>query len=73
MTAPETMHFDGPCPFLLCLEEGPHDHPICPDCGAVRYGNMFCETCQAHYAERQEELLDTLEELLTRALNSIGE
>ena len=40
------MHFDGPCPFLACLEAGPHDHPICPDCGAVRYGNLTCNTCR---------------------------
>jgi hypothetical protein len=42
----EAVHFDGPCPFLTCLDSAPHDHPVCPDCGAVRYGNMFCATCR---------------------------
>jgi hypothetical protein len=46
----EAMHFDGLCPFLTCLELGPHDHPICPACGAVNYGNMFCDTCQRERA-----------------------
>lgn len=34
------------CPFLLCLVPGPHTHPACPACGAVRYGNIYCATCQ---------------------------
>lgn len=34
------------CPFLLCLVAEPHTHPVCPDCGAVRYGNAFCGTCR---------------------------
>jgi hypothetical protein len=33
------------CPFLMCLETGPHTHPICPTCGAVRYGAIQCTTC----------------------------
>ena len=37
--------FLGPCPFLTCTETGPHEHVCCPDCGAVRHGNMFCNTC----------------------------
>ena len=36
----------GPCPFLLCLIQVPHEHPICPECDAVRFGNMYCETCR---------------------------
>lgn len=42
----ETIHFDGPCPLLLCLAEVPHDHPICPKCGAVAYGNISCDECR---------------------------
>ena len=42
----KTIHFDGLCPFLLCLESGPHAHPICPECGAVRDGNINCPTCE---------------------------
>lgn len=67
MTEPKTMHFDGPCPFLLCLEDGPHDHPICPDCGAVRYGNMYCPTCRAYYQEHREEIITNLHKLMERA------
>lgn len=50
------VHFDGPCPFLTCLETGPHDHPVCPDCGAVDFGNFSCSTCQQNNrtAERIE-------------------
>ena len=40
--------FDGPCPFLMCLETGPHVHPVCPECGSVRYGNMFCKECRKY-------------------------
>ena len=45
----ETMKVDGPCPFLLCLETGPHEHPICPECGAVRFGNLFCPRCRKEH------------------------
>jgi len=45
----EGIHFDGPCPFLTCFEEGPHSHPVCPKCGAVRYGNLYCEECRSHW------------------------
>ena len=39
------MKFEGPCLFLLCDEQGPHSHPICADCGAVRFGNFSCPAC----------------------------
>src|SRR5438445_4572934 len=41
--------FDGPCPFLMCLEREPHRHAVCPSCGAIRFGNMFCDLCRAVY------------------------
>lgn len=48
--------FAGPCPFLTCLKQGPHSHPICPDCGAVKYGNpFFCPTCRKNL---EKELLN---------------
>lgn len=37
---------DGPCPFVFCLETDRHAHPVCHECGAVRYGNMYCRTCK---------------------------
>ena len=46
----ETELIVGYCPFLTCLRTKPHTHPICPDCGAVRYGSLFCETCNAWHA-----------------------
>ncbi len=42
----EYMEFDGPCPLLMCLADCPHDHPICPKCGAVAYGNISCDECR---------------------------
>lgn len=39
------MEFQEWCPFLLCLEDTPHVHNICPDCGSVRYGNLSCFVC----------------------------
>lgn len=34
------------CPFVLCNEDREHTHPICPECGALRYGNAWhCDTC----------------------------
>lgn len=50
-TVEEYVPFEGPCPFLTCLQIGPHEHPVCPDCGAVRWGNMYCETCRSHRAK----------------------
>lgn len=41
-----TMHVTQPCRFLTCLEPGEHLHNVCPDCGAVRYGNLHCLVCQ---------------------------
>ena len=42
----EIVHFDGPCNFLMCLETGPHAHPMCPDCGSIDYQNQLtCATC----------------------------
>jgi len=37
--------FEGACPFLTCLLMGSHTHPVCPECGAVNYGNFTCPTC----------------------------
>lgn len=34
------------CPYITCLVREPHTHPVCPDCGAVRYGNISCDTCR---------------------------
>lgn len=47
----------GRCPFLLCTEQDPHAHPVCQTCGAVRFGNMFCATCQVErkkYNDRRD-------------------
>jgi len=52
----DRVHFDGPCPFLLCLATGPHSHPVCPECGAIRYGNLFCGICRA-YRARERRLI----------------
>lgn len=41
----DAIFLDGPCPFLTCLENGPDGHDVCPDCRAVRFGNLFCRTC----------------------------
>ncbi len=42
------------CPFLFCVRTEPHEHSICPECGAVRYGNRFCATCRAYPRELVE-------------------
>lgn len=39
------------CPFLLCLVRGPHAHPVCPQCGAVRFGNLSCDLCNAYHGD----------------------
>ena len=38
--------FSWNCPFLMCHEERPHRHSICPSCGAVRFGNLSCRQCR---------------------------
>lgn len=55
MSAPaKAWHSPGPCPFLTCLITEPHDHPVCPECHAVRYGNIFyCATCNAVFNAEQ--------------------
>lgn len=40
------MDFEGLCPFITCIEHRAHSHTICPECHAVRYGNMHCEHCR---------------------------
>lgn len=45
ISTPDAVILDGPCMFLFCLDDGPHGHDICPDCGAVRFGNASCATC----------------------------
>ena len=52
MTEPKSIHFEGACPFLTCLETGPHDHEVCPVCDAVRYANLFCNTCRQKMNQR---------------------
>jgi hypothetical protein len=56
---------DGPCPFVTCLDTGPHGHDICPECGAVKFGNAFCATCVrswTHVSEKgRAELLAAVE------------
>jgi len=56
---------DGPCLFLTCLETGVHGHDVCPECGAVRFGNVFCRTCLTRCdglsAEFRAELLSNLD------------
>lgn len=54
---------DGPCPLLTCLDTGPHGHDICPECKAVRFGNLFCRTCLTHQAANGSR---TAAELLRR-------
>lgn len=44
-----SVRIEGWCPFLTCLEEGPHEHEVCQDCGAVRHGNITCPTCRAYH------------------------
>lgn len=46
MSEAKTIEFDGPCPFATCLKTEKHSHPICPECGAVRFGNLSCGECK---------------------------
>ena len=32
----------------MIFEKLPNDHPICPKCGAVAYGNICCDECRAN-------------------------
>ena len=45
----DLLWFSGPCSFFFCTEKGLHFHPVCPKCGAVRFGNFFCDYCQEQY------------------------
>lgn len=54
------MYFDGSCPFLLCIEQEPHTHPICPLCGAVKFGNVCCETCRKNWEKELQKYWDQL-------------
>ena len=57
------MHFDGCCPFLLCFADCPHDHPICPKCGAVGYGNISCAECRNNIDIHRELAIIELDEI----------
>ena len=41
------MHYTEACCLARCHARGPHDHAICPRCGAVDFGNAYCQTCRA--------------------------
>ena len=60
----DSVRFDGPCPFLMCSARRAHSHPVCPDCGAVRYGNISCPTCRQHH-EHESRLLKAIGALQT--------
>jgi hypothetical protein len=52
LTTRQVVEFDGPCMFLSCLAAQPHAHAVCPTCGAVRFGNMFCQDCERYRGGR---------------------
>jgi hypothetical protein len=43
-------YYDGPCPFMYCGKKALHIHPICPNCGALRFGNYYCKLCRQYRA-----------------------
>ncbi len=63
------VHWDGPCPFLTCLEPGPHDYPVCPDCGTIRNGNINCRTCVSTWPDHWESKRIILERMDQEAMN----
>lgn len=65
ISGPAAVFVDGSCPFLTCLDSGPHGHDVCPACGAVRFGNMFCATCVRTWElseETRAQLLAAIED-----------
>ena len=50
--------FDDWCPFLLCLEDTPHVHNRCPECNAIRYGNLGCMTCSEFWSFIRKPQMD---------------
>lgn len=55
----DVVRFDGPCPYLMCAQTSVHAHPVCPECGAVRYGNAFgCETCKVQRRRYDIEVVE---------------
>ncbi|HEX3058077.1 MAG TPA: hypothetical protein VHP62_01875 [Usitatibacter sp.] len=42
----KTVSFDGACPFLLCVTQEPHEHPVCETCNAMNFGNLSCDDCR---------------------------
>jgi len=47
----KTFEIESACPFLLCCQTGPHSHSICPECGTVRHGNIYCKNCRDYSEE----------------------
>jgi hypothetical protein len=54
MTEVKYVEYDGPCPFLFCMATGKHKHPVCPKCGALMYGNVFCDECKRNVDMERE-------------------
>jgi hypothetical protein len=52
-----SIHFEGPCPFLLCLDQDAHDHPVCEDCRTCNYGSFDCSTCRTKGPAYRQGLL----------------
>lgn len=56
------INFDGPCPFLLCLEKGEHWHPVCEKCDAVNHGNLSCAVCRENRGTYDRQIVKQLTE-----------
>ena len=48
--------FRNDCPFLLCLAEGQHAHPVCSECNSINFGNMNCDNCKVKRPKYDEQL-----------------
>jgi hypothetical protein len=56
-TPTRSIRFEGSCPFLLCLEQDAHNHPVCEDCDTVNYGSLDCSTCRAKGGPYRRDLI----------------
>ena len=59
--------FDGYCPFLGCIETGPHSHKVCQACGTVNYSNFYCSDCRKELAKIYPKSIEEIEKALREA------
>ena len=63
------------CPIIWCPLADAHEHKVCPGCGALEYGNVFCTACKKYWQELGAEDVvvhfDKIQSLFERVVREV--